>query len=117
MHKILEQVEDFSALRTRAPGHDRPILARPFDQLLADDDRLDHHDPVVFDEGPHLVADGSERPVLDFHQAAAGDGVDAEVAERHFKLGIVAGVEGLQVAVQGGFHGAGRTQGLLPGLM
>ena len=65
---------------------------------------------MVFQEGPHLVADGGERPVLNFHQTAAGDGVDAEVAKRHLELGVVAGEEGLQVAVQRGFHGAGGTQ-------
>ena len=88
MHELGEQIEDLPALRAHPPGDDRPILARPLDQVFADDDWLDHHDPMVFEQGSYLIADGGERPVLDLHQTAAGDGVDAESVERDLEPGI-----------------------------
>ena len=43
-----------------------------------------------FEQGLHLIADRSQRPVLYLDQAAAGHHVDAIVAQRHLELGVLA---------------------------
>ena len=86
------------------PLRHRAVLARPLDQGLLHDDRLDDHHAMIFDQHPHLVADRSERAKLDLNQTAAGNNVDAMGAQRDLELDVLAAVQSLEVTVQGGFH-------------
>ena len=61
MNQFVEQIEERASLGAYAPVRDRSILARPLYEQLLNDDRLDHHNGVVVEQGFHLIADRSQR--------------------------------------------------------
>ena len=104
MHELLEHVEQRATLWAAAARDDFAPLATELHQMLGDDDRFDDQHIVRFEKDGDLIANRSERRVLNLDKLFPTDNVDAVAADALLDHCAINGVMRFQLTVEGGFH-------------
>ena len=108
MDHFVEQVQESTAFGTEPAGEFLAPFGAFFTSTLVAMIGLTIVTRCDSKQVADLVADRPQRAVLDFDQPSAGDRVDPIARQGNLVLGLAAGVEQLEIAVEGGFH-EGRT--------
>lgn len=102
--QFVEQVEGRALLRTGSAPDDSSTGPVEFDELFADDDRLDDPHLVLFEQPSDFGADRRQTAVLDLDEFISRNDINAIAVARHLLRRRVAGVDRFELSVECGFH-------------
>ena len=88
MDQFVEDIHRAAPLGAQPPVEHFSAFCDPLDDPLPGDDRFDDGNVVRFEQMPDLIANGRQRPVLDFKETRTNFRVDAILAQRHLTPGI-----------------------------